>query len=203
MAVGQLLSLPHDLRMYPGDTRIPNRLSAQAILCFRTLSIEMPANTTEETPPGLPSPPPSRAEKVKDCLVHLRLITNPSDALGMHQAINNPTRCIAAKTEQALEPLADSAQSLLLELAAPKFLMSMPDDRHVHELEGVPAGGREMEARRWRQGRQHHFLKRGPLAGGWGECGRGETVVEMPHRFRGPLATTVGRERMTAGEGFR
>ncbi|CAM9996856.1 unnamed protein product, partial [Choristocarpus tenellus] len=77
--------------------------------------------------------------QVKDCLVYLRLVANPRDAVSMRRAINTPARGIGAKTQLALRQWWDTAQSV------PRFnapscaecLMALLEDKGLDSLDQV------------------------------------------------------------------
>ena len=85
----------------------------------------------------------------------------------MRRAINTPARWIGAKTEQALEALADSAQKIISGLTVPEVLVSLLEEGHLDELETVLARSAEgggmvaMET-------AAPFLQEGTLGGGVG-----------------------------------
>lgn len=61
----------------------------------------------------------------------------------MRRAINTPARGVGAKTEQALEALADSARKMIPGLTVPEVLVSLLEDVHLDELETVLARSAE------------------------------------------------------------
>lgn len=81
-------------------------------------------------------------QKVKDCLVYLRLAANPRDAMAMRRAINTPARGIGAKTELALETLAVSAGSVpqLEAITVSECLMALLDPSDLDDLEAALMG---------------------------------------------------------------